>query len=79
MEIQKIAKYKEAGSLVKYHTDRSDVLTLRLELPKEIHESTKWSSWTPGDITHIFWEPLCNFENNHNDGFKKIISGRFNY
>lgn len=53
---------KKEGSHVKYHTDRSDVSTRRLELPKEIHESIKWSSWTPGDVTQIVWEPLCNLK-----------------
>lgn len=62
-EIYKKTKIKERkNTSVEYHTDRSDVSTLRLELPKEIHESIKWSSWIPGDVTQVLWEPLCNLE-----------------
>ncbi len=56
-----IRKEKEKWKkLYKLCTNGFNVSIFIDELPKKIHELTKWSSCNPGDSTHIFWEPFCS-------------------
>lgn len=50
----------EKEKLYKCCTNVSDVSIFIDELPKKIHESTKWSSCTPGDSTQICCKPFCS-------------------
>ena len=43
-------------------TNVFDVSIFIDELPKNIHESTKCSSCTPGDSAQICWEPFCSLK-----------------
>ena len=51
--------------LLKEHEQHTDVFAVSIltgELPKSTQEFTKWSSCTPGDSTHMRWEPFCNLQ-----------------